>query len=518
VTMSSGNPQSWNGGTSISYTCPQYDNSVWDLNESYLEAKIRFQLKYDSASGTDQVIPLSGHSNAAIEKFFLSGLLEDAQISYGGTNIEQLVAPPDLYPLLHSVYTMMTRDCDKVKGEAECRNFYNDPVSVVGTTVANQIKLGYQDPAEFNITEDAEWPFNCALGSELGQIPTTRANETHTPFKVQLSNFELQVPNQITASHEYRRALIANVNNVGVPTAVGPGNNTYQDGVVNVVCKLAFPFCETGYKLPSNIPLKFNFRRSKSVSYTMTGDSQGDAVLSSGTAVTTAADVLRSTYQLTFNDLTLYLKRLTLSENQKMVLYESPSMIYDMPSWSGQTFDLNGSSFNQNVSFRSLPQVVFVGLVPRANISPVAGTHLLKFNSVYNTTPRNQLQFRQLYINSSLGRIPEGEPYAPADSAVSVGCSGSGRAYREFAKAVKMSDKCPIPYKTWLNCAQWFAFILNNSGSNPNWVASRHERSNINIQADLVGSASLADHVLVVVGAEMYEMLVTGLQNVALAV
>jgi hypothetical protein len=147
------------------------------------------------------------------------------------------------------------------------------------------------------------------------------------------------------------------------------------------------------------------------------------------------------------------------------------------------------------------------------------GDSTLESPSVYDTASRKEIAFKQLQINTSLGRIPE-QPYEGTLSNGSLSTAQEMRAYKEFVKALASDRKAPVSFKTWLNCHCWYAFILNPSGSNPNYVAARRESSSINIQATFEKDDSIDynDFTLVVVSMERSEMVINGLRQVIKAV
>jgi len=288
--------------------------------------------------------------------------------------------------------------------------------------------------------------------------------------------------------------------------------------------KLKAPFFNDNFKKPANIPCRITLRRGKGNYKTLCGVSQADLLMSTGSTVRNQTEIVNSRYGLQINELNLYVKRLVLSETQKMVLYEQPLMIYDSPFWSAQSFDLTGDSLTQNINFQSLPQLVLVGLVPKRNLvdpdpSPV---HFNKRYSVYNTCRPYEKSFRELFINTSYGRIPE-SPYQSAFASGSVNTAQSGRAYEEFLKATGL-PRHPLGFKLWSEQHTWYAFILNTDGENPNFEASRKGRSTINVVAGVVdagaprGGLPNADVSLVVIGMELNQMTIQDLKNVAVSI
>ncbi len=523
INVSGGNPSNWGPGSNLQFSLPSYDDSVWSLDESYLQlrGKVHVKFSYDVGAGPVTVsVPLSGFSTACIEKFFLSGLLEQVDVSYGGVPIKQLETTNTLYPLVHSVYTLMNSGI-KNRGEAESLNFYNGVTTV--SDAANEVKLGYHEHREWSVLVDAEWPYNCCVSGDNVNRAVSRGTETVLPFDVQanLANDSvLYKDDYFTKNHQYRSSLILNPTNTQAPTATGGANNNFSDNSVNMLMKLAFPFAETGFKTPANIPLKLNLRRSRDASYQFKGDSLLDAILASGTDITTDEHIITSSYELQIENLDLFVKRQVLSESQRLVLYESPTQLVDMPSWSGQLYDITSSTFTQNVSFLSTPQFVLIALVPYANISPPAQDQFTTLRSCYNTASPREINYQSLYINSSYGRIPEGQPYSACQTAADLGTSYDMRAYREFVKCLKQQNEAVVPFSTWRNNHTWYAFILNTDGGNPMYEASRKERSNITITAQLVkdGAVNWSDYKLVVIGMELNEMLISNLKNVALSV
>jgi hypothetical protein len=547
VAPQSGDVQNWSGGQQVTFAAPEYSDSVWDLKDSFAELRANVQIEFiyntNTASNVGPiVVELSGYASACVEKFFMSGLFEDIQVYYGGTPVKQLECSNQLYPLLHSVYTLCSSDHTERFGIAESNNytFLNDNPVQKGNA-PSLVRDQYSQPRRTEVIRDAEYPYNECLDSfrNTGNIE----NWNGVPFLVQVNNTvgnqasAFFVPLNYSRGQQYRSALIHNPLNVQNPTGdTGTiGNSTFNPSTRNICFKLMIPFCQNNKKKPANIPLRFIFRRSKNLqAYVLGGDSQADALLSAGTDVGNTAGIIRSNYRIQFQEMNLYLKRLTLSENQKMVLYESPSMVYDMPAWTAQQFDITGTSFNRNVTFASLPELILVGLVPKKNILPyTAGingvlNHFVKLGeSVYHTQNNQNVAFSFLQMNSSYGRIPE-DPYEPCQSNTEINTAQSLRAYRQWLKSLKSEVNAPVPFRTWLECHNWYAFILNTSNGNPHYTASRRERSTVNIVAQLVAGTTgegpttpeqnLQATSLVVIGMERNECLVTGLRNVTLVV
>lgn len=511
---------SWNGGSNLVFNAGEYTDSVWDLGESYVELEAALQLNYTSTLHANTDVPLSAFSNACLEKFFFSSLLEDVQVQYGNTPVKQIQCPPQLYPLLHSVYTACSSRTAERFGAARSENWLKVDSTLAGADVEAQAKIDLNripQNRKFSILRDAEWPYNeCLSGDSNDQtfIPTTYGIPVDA-----YDSLGFFPPVWNGPGWQYRSSLILPTQNSTYTGSAGAGNGNYQDGYTKMVMKLKVPLADIDKKLPANIPLRFTFRRSRNIGYSVQGLTVSDALFSSGADVVLKSQILDSKYVLKIRNMDLYLKRLTLSADQRMVLYESPSMIYDVPAWSAQQYDLTSNVFTKNVTFESLPSVVLIGLVPKNSISPPSGsTHFSKLTSVFDTTPPNVLTFSSLQLNTSYGRVPE-DPYQPADSNGQLFSAQAMRAYKEFLKALKTEDKAPIPFKTWLNTMQWYAFVLNTNGQNPNYIASRPERSTIQVNANLVGqSGELDANSVVVIGMELNEMVITGMRNVSLVV
>lgn len=527
IPVQAGNPQAWLPGSTLVYASPQYDDSVYDLDESYVEAKVRFVgvTSYVDGGGAVQSTseqPLSGYSTLAVEKYFMSSLLENLEVQYGGTSVRQFETSPSLFPTLHAVYSTVTADDDKVVGNAEPLNFFGTATGAGSVTI--DVRNGYNAPREWSTYNDCSHPFNVCQASDSAVLAASRAAQAEgVPFDVQINvaPFSYLPCKQYSNNHQYRSSLILNPDNTAPPAGTGLINSSYGTGESTIVMKLKIPLADCNKKLPANIPLRFTLRRSRNVALSLCGNAQIDGALSGGTDVTNANS---STYDIRFSDFAIYLKRLVLSENAKMVLYEQPSMLYDSPAYSAQQFNLTSNSFNQTVSLTSAPQFVLVGLLPIASLNPnaVSGGFFNKVASVFDTPSTAVIGFNNLYLNTALGRIPE-QPYDPVNSSSGVNrvnVSGSMRAYQEFKKVFKAQNMCPIQYNVWRNVFNWYAFLVNNNGENPQEQANRRERSNINVVAQISPAAgvNLSDYVLVVISQELNQMVVSGLKNVTMFV
>jgi hypothetical protein len=539
IPIQSGNASQWTAGSTLIFQSPQYEDSVWDLNDSYLEAKIRVHAVHTYNVGAGVVgpvsVPLSAFSSCAVEKYLMSGLLENVELQYGGASVQQFDANQKLFPILHSVYSTLTADSDKVIGSARPLNFY-DQLQDVGFAPV-EVRNEYTYPREWEYYEDAKHPFNVCQSADSALFPKLRTQYTGVPFPIQYRSPPVtggnvpagQFPTNagkllpdftFDANHQYRSSLILTEDNSNPPTGTGPSNSTYTDGQNNVVLKLKIPFAEDGKKKPANAPIRLSLRRNKDISWSLAGDSASDALLSAGSDFVSPANIISSTYEILFDDLNLYAKRLTLAENTRMVLTQMPSLLYDMPAWQAQEFNLTGSSFNANVSFTQVPQLLLIGLIPKSvfNTSPAPPSGKYeKFISSFNTSPSQFMSFSELYVNTPKGKIPENS-YQPVNSNGARNAVGSMRAYEEFTKVQKSMMACPIPYKTWKNNFQWFPFLISSNGENPHYQAEKLERSTLNVVANLVGKDNVSDHTLVVIGMVLNQMVLSALKSVVMYV
>ena len=529
IPYTSGNPSQWGPGSTVTYTSPQFSDSVWDLAETQLNMRCRVHVDFDHtpAGGptTHYSLPLSGYSTAAVEKYFLSGLCEQINISYGDSEVKSFEGAPYLFPTLHALYSTVNCDNDKVVGEAICGNLAG--IASVPTAI-DDVKASYRDEREWGVVQDACLPFNICQSADEANLPRRRAlgGQTELPFDSQLTvaNFTYFKPFIAGQGHQYRSMLILDTKNT---TTLAPGvpNPAFNDGSLNIAMKFAHPLFDKnkeGFKTPANLALRITLRRSRDVSYQFMGNALTDALLSTGIGPI-PDEFSNATYRLYIDEMDMYMKRLVLSETARTVLYQTPSLVWEQPIWNATEYDLTSNQITQAVANVKAPECVWVALVPKAHLRPVApaaGQHFEKYVSVYNTADRADINFRSLYLNTAKGQIPEVR-YEPAFDSGSVNVAQSMRAYHEFKKSFKNPESCPIPFRTWLNGYQWYAFIVNNDSENPHDETNMSERSNIVVNAVLQLPAGVVEadvraaHSLVVVTMESGLVVDDNLKSVA---
>lgn len=494
VSTTSGNPQLWGPGSTLTYQTPQFYDSVWDLNETYLEMKAKIHVTFtdtpEVGSPANYELPLSGYATAALEKYFLSGLCEQINVSYGDSEIKSFEGPPFCFPTLHALYTTVNSENDKVLGEAAPLNL----ARVANFASAREdVKAGYSEARAWNVIEDASRPYNICQSCDEGSHFLLRSDDTSLPFDCQanVANFEYWKAKISGNGHQYRSMLILDPQNVtpGIgPGAPGVPNPAYRDGSQRMLMKFKHPFFEkneTGFKTPANLPIRVTLRKSRDISYVLMGDALTDVILSTGAGYTSATN---ATYRLVIEELDFYFKRLVLSETARTVLYQSPSIIWSQPIFQSHEFDLTSNTLQIPVANVKAPECVWVALMPKASLRPPqlpAGENLQKLVSVYNTSKRSEIAWQSLYLNTAKGQIPEYR-YELAQDSGSVNIAHSMRAYEEFKKSMKYQrEQCIIPFRTWVNGYQWFAFIINNDDANPHDETNQSERSNVVINAVL---------------------------------
>lgn len=518
VPISSGNPKNWTSANQIvRFMVPTYDDSVYDLDESYLELKARVHVVFNDGDG-DVSNPLHGYSSCAVEKYFMSSLLANLEVTYGGVALNLMDSSPDLFPHLHAVYTTLTNKSTKVIGSARCTNFRRTAATDINDILTNT-RNAYAARRNWEVHNDVEWPYNeCQYPSVHDEV-TARADATNLPFPVQANNATLAYAYYPAFleddGHQYRSSLVVNPNSAISPVVNGPTNSLLPDYQLHILMKMKHPFFNTGKKVPANLPLVVSLKKSAGIQWSFMGDAVHDATLSGGIDYTGAGRV-SSKYELNVDDLNLYMKRLTMSQNQLASLSEARNLIYDVRQWHAQPIDLTSTNMNINVSFAGEPQLLLVGLLPTSSINvDTTGTAFERFTSLFDTVPRQQLSFRNLYINSNRGRIPE----TPYESALDVNSAGSAqemRAWHEFRKAMVRQDDCPISFAAWREVFNWYAFLINDNGENVNGQAIRKGKSNLHLVFDLVGSGTnnLSAYKLVVIDVQQQELVIQDFKQV----
>ena len=131
---------------------------------------------------------------------------------------------------------------------------------------------------------------------------------------------------------------------------------------------------------------------------------------------------------------------------------------------------------------------------------------------------RERIGFKNLYVNTNVGKIPADE-YRPVYDDLSLDAQQSGRAYHEFKKASRNQLEV-IGYHAWVNNYNWYPFLINNDDWNPQYHTTPLDRTTINLVAQVVlqSGQNLADHKLVVIGMEHNIMSITNFSSVVLQV
>lgn len=485
VTATNGQPSLWLHGTDLTFVSNVNRDGVYDFNESYVELDARVHVTFTNDAGganTPVEIPLSAFSTCAIEKYFFSGLCQRIDVTMGNTPILQLDAPADMWPLVHSLYTTVSWWNDKIVGEADSINLAR--VTTLASALPD-VKANLRSQREWNVTRDAEWPFNICQSADSYADPNSRLGATGLPIAVQedTANFQYYRPWLENNGHQYRSMMILNSFNNGAPTA-GVTNTNYKDSRLNMTCRLKLPLADIEKKLSANVPYNFNFRRSNSDNWLFMGNALVDATLSSGTAYTNGGT---ATYKLVINDMALYLKRLTLTEVAKAELLRQPEQIYNQHYYTVERHDLTSLSLIKNLAYTRTPNVVFGALFLKEDIRNQTpfGASYSRYRSAYNTAPRDNIGISELYLITNNGQIPR-ISYRPSQDELSVNVAQSGRAYREFVKACYNQELCPITFRTWLHSMNWYAFILNESGESPYAENTRTERSGLQLNVSFV--------------------------------
>lgn len=542
ITASGGNAQSWTSGQNLTFRFPQYDDSVWADFSVALRLRLNVVGSLDATSGIDPPVAvaanLHAYSSVALELAFLSGLLEDLSVSYGGTEIRQFDVPTQLFSLLHMLYTLLTVHDDQYQGDALANNYLGlfDQSDDAQQTPQGYAKSNVEQIRDWTYINESVHPYNLAIGSVVDQtlfsapaLSGLGGTQDYFPFQYTVEDSNSAIvnyyqPTVFNSNWQYRSSLIINPGNYTNAPNNSDENPELQPAVKNVVMTLKSGFFDDGFKKPANIPLTVTLRRGKGDYKILCGSSKADLLMSSGSKYRNQQEVNASSYQLVIDELDLYAKRLVLSETQKGVLYDTPTMIYDMPLWSMQQFDLTGTGSNIQANFTRLPQLMLVALIPKAHLvdpNPSAA-HFIKPYSVFTTCRPEEKSFTELYANTSYGRIPS-DSYEPAFAGGSVNTAQSQRAYEEFLKVSK-NPRHPLGFKLWSTQYTWFPFIINGDAENPNSQAVPPGRSSISITyrvtqaAQALGGLDNADVALVVVGMEMNQMIIQDVKNVSMSV
>lgn len=500
VSTVEGNAQSWTASSNIAFQCPQYDGDFWGLKDFYLEAEVEFKVIFSTATNSYESA-LHAFSSCAPEEFFFSSLLESIEVTYGGVPINGVSAPSNLYPVAHSVYTLMTEDAGLHHGSAEITNFRRMANVNDGRTI-NQQKA-------YSIFSDSKNPYNMTLSYDKHG---DNLQFSQWVFDYQNStNNEINFNNRYTSTQKYLQTLIHNTANlvpatpagVVIPSLVKPYS-------VNMVMKCKVPLFDQDHKLPANLPLRVTLRRSKDVHYSVTGDAVSDTYMAIGTDLgatyATVANALTSaSYKINVKALDLYAKRYVLSDSQREVVQAVPNLQYDLFHWQAQQHNLTGKNFFQNLNFQSRPTLLMVGLVPKQSLN-VPSYFDGKFNksqSIFHTSDRAEIAFSRIYIETNRGKLPLSE-YRPTLSNGDPDPAQSGRAYEQFKKANR-NQMAVVPYQAWSSNYNWYTFIINADDRNPQYNASPVDRTTVAVTADVhVGRGLdeadvLPEHTIVVI-------------------
>ena len=523
VTPQEGAPSNWAPGSNLTYNLPQYNDSMYDGRDFLVDGVARFEVDFTPAVGTKigvkQTIPLHAYHTCAPEEFFFSGLLENLEAYYGGVKINGVSAPSNLFPTAHSVYTMLTEDAAQYHGSAEIRNLAyivdNDESRLIDNRPMVDVKSDSKNPYNMTLCYDklgdpsisSVWPF-------AWQDGTTK---------------ELNPNNEYNSTQKYLQQLISNDSNYN-PS--GPGTDLLNGAnvkayKVHFTAKLKLPMLDSKYKYPANSPMRIVMRRSKDPKFYLSGYSDLDAWLSTGTDGGALATITgtplnntnftNSTYKVTFETLDLYAKRLVMTDSQREILYSVPSLQYDLQHYQAQTHNLTGDNITFTFNFESRPTLALVALVPAASINVPSYTKFEKRVSNFHTSPNSEIGFTRIKMNTNLGQIPENE-YIFVDGDI-PDPQQSGRAYEQFKKVCR-NQLSVVPYQAWTENYQWIPFVINGDDSNPAYNATPVDRTSISLSAAIyrAPNVELLDHVLVVIGVCQNVLSVTNFSNIVVNV
>jgi hypothetical protein len=487
-------PGNWSGGVRAEFTFPQFEDSVWDTNDLYIDCVADIKLKTSTGA---EGYP-SPYATVAIEQMFTSGLLENQQINYGGIDLQNMQSPSDSFPYLSGVYTLINNKSVHTGGNARVLQWIpadGTPVSA-GTFNAGTSREFYRLRRN-DIINDAEDPYDLSVDKCYQDAIPVEENSFVTAV------YDGTTPEKymswLNSGYIYRNLHTAG--DKEVPAAAATVTNGYK---LRFLMKIKDGFLNNSYKKPANIPLKISLTRNRNIGYALCGRADLDQTISRVTAGTDP------TYTLKFDRMDMYCKRLFLSQNQLQVYRSSSLLMYDVPRWTIQVFNLAPStgvttqSININSNWTKKPETLFAAIVPNASLNPqLSGTGVFeKTTSSFSSSNRRLIDFEELSINTSIGQIPK-HPYQLRDKVSAThNMAGVKRAYEDFKKACADPDKC-ITFSQWFENMRIYGFIINNDQANPHTQNSHPSRSTINVLGTVYtddAGVSLADYSLVLIG------------------
>lgn len=497
-------PGSWTEGVRAEFSFPQYEDSVWDTESMYIDCVARLEILSDD--GSARCFPMS-YSTVAIEQMFTSGLIESSEVNYGGIDLQNIQGPTNVYPYLNGVYTLVNNKSNRTSGSARINNLvvYDGPDDffTLREAISGNVFPFYRTK-HTDVYEDAADPYNLSVdksyqitpfvgpGRILHAAPFDCYRYGGTPAELVWNRSDL------LSGYVYRQKYANSDEVVPVDPLTVP--NGYK---LRFLMKPKDGFLNSPYKKPANIPFKWSITRCRNLRWALCGHANHDARLA---ALADSAAQQAQTYQITFERMDLYCKRLFLTQNQISVYRSNPLLMYDVPRWSAQVFNLTSSTINQNTNWTKKPEALFAAIVPNASLQPTTtavGTLFQKFESAFSSARKDILDFRSLYINTSIGQIPKHayELFSQAGSGGRWSQEGVKRAYEDFKKACASPDDC-ISFSQWFDNMRIYGFIINTDQANPHTENSHPSRSTINVVAELTDSdpGVLSANSLVLIG------------------
>jgi len=268
---SSMNASDWNYGRRSEFIFPQYENSVWQTDDYgiYIDAEATLDLIANTPGGTynnnKQSSPLSALSTAAIEQFFVAGLIEDYEITWGGTPIKSIESPSNGMPYVQSLYIVSNDEQSPASkgGNAILPMVLTLAGNIIdNTTYGTAIKL-LNGIKNVDIYNDTQNPFYMSLDkhrpdpeARSGIIDTQTNDKTYT-----------KVNNYFNSSYIYRQIQANSTQITPLPAVADlpPANK------IRMILKLVDPFLDSPYKKPANLPLRIAITRSREISYIING-------------------------------------------------------------------------------------------------------------------------------------------------------------------------------------------------------------------------------------------------------
>ena len=506
-------PKDWTEGKRAEFTLGEFDNSVWDTNELYIDCQCKIILKQqklgvDPFVGNRTVNNIDGQCTVALEQHFTSGLVELVDVSVGGLSTKNMEAPANLYPHLQGLYILVndTQHPASKGGNAVYDYLVGnlDNPTVPGVLV--QLRRAPSSNMSVDVYNDTLNPFEMSIDKRKSNILPINSI-IPVPFDLQANetaanpafNYHVYKRDKFTSGYVYRNALTKTEYHKELDTIADPTGQP-DDYFIRFVMKIKDGYLNNPYKKPANMKHKIALTRCRDVQYALNGDSKSDAILSN--FITLAGTDNEVTYDIIFDTMDMYCKRLILSEAQLSIYRSIPLLEYDVQRWSAQSFILQSKSFNQLVNFPQTPQALFVCVRESKfiNIPPVGSVgnpSFDKIDSIHCSPLKANMRISELYINTIYGQIPS-ERYRLNDASVNPD-KENVRAYEDFIRACKGYPNDVIDYQTWSSNYTWFGFVLNSSQANPFTEVTLPSRANVNISLQVVGTQAETDFSILVV-------------------